>query len=62
MGKNTNSNANNNNHANQLNSNNTDSETCFSKTIGKALRAYESESEADEAILYVKATYGNEAV
>ena len=39
-----------------------DSETCFSKSIGKTLRAYKSESEADEAILYVKATYGNEEV
>lgn len=35
-----------------------DSETCFSKVTGKPLKSYESESEAEEAIAYVKATYG----
>ena len=39
-----------------------DSETCFSKNTGKPLKSYEFESEADEAISYVKATYGNEQV
>ena len=39
-----------------------DSENCFSKVTGKPLKSYESESEAEEAIAYVKATYGNEQV
>ena len=39
-----------------------DSDICFSKTTGKPLKSYESENEAEEAIEYVKATYGNEQV
>ena len=39
-----------------------DSDICFSKTTGKPLKSYESENEEEEAIEYVKATYGNEQV
>ena len=38
-----------------------DSDVCKKKD-GSPLKSYESEEEADEAILYVKARYGNEQV
>ncbi len=38
-----------------------DSDICKKKD-GSPLKSYESEEEADEAILYVKARYGNEQV
>jgi hypothetical protein len=39
-----------------------DSETCLSKSTGQPLKSYENELEAEDAIGYVKAAYGNEQV
>lgn len=39
-----------------------DSTTCYGKISNKPLKSYESEIEANQAVLYVKRTYGNEQV